>query len=218
MVEPAYGSRHVEAKRSAVVSATSEEVREVAADWAQGLGWEPVANGGAFAAFKLGHSIFSTGIEMEVGAYTSRGSTRVQFLARAGRSPDSDWDNDMQRAAETFANGVLHELRLCGATVDPARLATARVSRESLRARERLRKWVEWGLVALFVPVPVLVWFLTHDAIFTLAAPLWIIGAILGTQFARMRANGIHARLQVVGVLILVVGIALGLTIAGAVV
>jgi hypothetical protein len=211
-----YLSPFTDARCSAVVSATFDEVGEAAVEWARDLGWEPVTPGSSFLAFKLGHAIFSTAIEMEVSRYAGPGTTKVQFLARARNSPDSDWNRDMERAAETFAHGVLYELRRRGASIDPSWLATARKNRKWLAPRERLRRLAEWCLVALCVPVMAMVWFLSHNTPLTVATPLWFIGAILMMQFARMRTNGIHARLQVLGVLILMLVPALGLTIAAA--
>ena len=215
MPPPSYLSPYTEARCSAVVSETSDEVRAVVLEWARDLGWKPVTRGSSFLTFKLGRAIFSSSIEMEVSRYPSRGATEVQFLGRAGRSPDSDWNRDMERAVETFAHGVLYELRLRGSTVHPPRLTTARRSRKWLRAGEQVRRPVEWALAALFVPLTVMVWFLTKNPFWTLAIYGWFVGAILMAQFSRFWANGIHARLQVVAVLILV-GMALGATIAGA--
>ncbi len=60
---------------------------EAVAAWARDLGWSPVTTGDAFHSFKVGRSIFSTAVEMEVSSRTFGGATRVQFLTRLS-SPD----------------------------------------------------------------------------------------------------------------------------------
>ena len=107
MPQTTYLSPYTEARCSAVVSANSDEIGEAVLAWARDLGWQPLTRGSPFLAFKLGHAIFSTSIQMEVRRFARRGATEVQFLARAGRSPEPDWETDMERAAETFAYGLL---------------------------------------------------------------------------------------------------------------
>jgi hypothetical protein len=189
---------------------------EAATAWARDVGWSPVTTGDLFHSYKVGRSIFSTAVEMEVSAGAVRGGTRVQFLTRARPSPDSSWQKDLESTADNFARGVLSELALEGATVDPSRLATTYRDRSRLKARERFRKWAERVLVVLVIPATVLVWFLSKELFLTLATFLWIFAAIFAVQFSRFRDNGMHARLQVAAVVFIVGGTALLVTIIGA--
>jgi hypothetical protein len=185
-------------------------------DWARDVGWKLVSPGSAFLLFTLGHSVLKNNVDMEVSAYPIDGATRVQFLARGERSFYPGWNEDLGQATEAFARGVLHDLALRGATVDPSRLAKAGQDRKQLKALERLRRRTAPVLLALVIPVPVLVGLLSHNVLLAVAAFGWLGGAILAQMVGRLRAAGMRARVQIVLVLVPTLFFALVLSIVGA--
>lgn len=185
-------------------------------EWARDVGWELAAPGSAFLWFPLGHSVLKNNVEMEVSAHSADDATRVQFLARGERSFYPGWSDDIGRAAEAFARGVLGELAIRGARVNPSRLATTRQNRRRLRTLEHLRRRTAPILLALVIPVPVLVGLLSHNVLLAVGAFGWLGAAILGQMIGRLQAAGMWARVQIMLGLVPTLFFALALSIAGA--
>jgi hypothetical protein len=195
MYEPSYDPTDIEAARSAMVSSPPTEVLAVARQWARDLGWQEVQTGTNDLFFHLGQFVFTSGLEVEVTAYPSEPMTRVGFLMHAAYSVYPSWRADVDRAAETFANGVLFELKTRGATIEPSRLAAIRPGSDWIRAQERFRRPAQWILLGLIIPVTALIWLLTENIFLALAPIFWVFAVVLVLQIGRLRANGMRASL-----------------------
>jgi hypothetical protein len=103
---------------------------------------------------------------------------------------------DVERVAEAFAEGVRKELALEKGQLMPGARSELLRFKKRRRTTHRLIKKSELPLWIALAPLMVLVWFTTKDPGYTMAIGMYVLTFLIVGQILRLRATGMRLKLQ----------------------
>lgn len=176
--------------------ATPEEVHEASAELAPYLGWLPL--GPSSFSFELAHvgpiSVMWGGPVLCVAAYPDGDKTEGRFEVSATLY---SWvPQELERAAEAFADAVARHLAFTKGTLTPGHTAEWKRFLKRREWLENLHSKADWTAIVSVVPVGLLIWFTTKNPYYTAGWVMYFTAFILLEVPLRMRAAGMPAKLQ----------------------
>jgi hypothetical protein len=192
-----------EKSRSALVSATPDQVLETTRGWAKDLGLAEVRSSPASATFSFPRPWLPwAGLEVRVGTFqTEKGETNLVVTA-SGDVSHPGRAKDLARIAETLADRICSELPRRGVTVVPQILGTQPHNRRRLRLLTRVLGVLYIGLGIVLLPAAaagVVLFDARALAGFTIAA--WVLLLIVACEVVRWRTLGARATFQTIACL-----------------
>jgi hypothetical protein len=184
---------------SAIVTATTEQVKEATLRWARDLGWVPDRDAESLLVFRFSRfsKVFG-GAEAAVFFEEQDGGVYVSFTVSQAITVAGQ-QADLARAARSFGSGVCSYLREHGATVESQWFGFDGFEdrRDHLVTMEKWRSRAQRVVLALLLPALGVALWADRSPGLVCAVGIWLFGILAVLVMVRYRTIGMEARVVI---------------------